>query len=397
VLIEQNQQQARQILVSNPMLTKSLFQAQIILDMVRPPQVMPNIQQSFTQPPQQQMQTGQKLHVQPMQQGQTNSVQNQPQSRQQAQIHFGQHGQMPMTTESQPQSILQPPLQRPQHISPHPIMQVVQQSQPHMPRQPPSQHIQQPPQGRNLPMHPPIHSSSQNLPMRPHLPTVLSGQAQQSFNQTSAGLLQPMQPPLPQQPRPPFQPPMHQLQNQPAQSMGFQPSVVLQQPHTQTNFQHSGSNAQSSMGAPFQPHARPSLPNHPPPQQLYQINSGSAVGPVTHAGSDRSSHGNLPAVGHGIQPGRGPNIVQGLSSVGVANSDSRVQPSTLQTGMGGPTGLGGGMIGGTNESVGPSAGNIGRGINTGSPDMAGSTLVRSHGVSDVQTRAVTQQQQEVSQ
>ncbi|KAA8542709.1 hypothetical protein F0562_023792 [Nyssa sinensis] len=43
-LIEQNQQQARQILIQNPQLTRALFQAQIMLGMVQPPQVMPNIQ-----------------------------------------------------------------------------------------------------------------------------------------------------------------------------------------------------------------------------------------------------------------------------------------------------------------------------------------------------------------
>ncbi|XP_057868867.1 cleavage stimulating factor 64 isoform X1 [Cryptomeria japonica] len=412
VLIEQNQQQARQILVANPMLTKSLFQAQIMLGMVRPPQVMPNIQQSLTQSPQQQMQTGQQGHVQPRQQGQTNPVQIQPQPRQQSQMHVGQHGQVPVTTQSQPQSAMQQPSQRPQHIPPHPLMQAGQQSQPHMPRQPTSQPVQQPSQGRNLPMHLPIHSAPQNLPMQPQLPTVLSGQPQHTLSQSSAGIHQPMQPPLPQQPRPPLQPPMHQLQNQQAQNIGFQPSVVPQQPQSQTKFQHSGSNAQSGMGAPFQPHAQPPLPSHPPPQQLYQMNSGSVVGPVSHSGSDISGHsmghGNLPAVGHGIQTGRGPNMGQGLSGMGpaaswppvppegVTNSVSGSQPSTIQTGMGGPTGLGGGMIGGTSESGGPSTGNIGSGMNTGPPDVAGSNLVRSHGISEMQTQAVPQQQQQIS-
>uniref|UniRef100_A0A803P7W1 Cleavage stimulation factor subunit 2 hinge domain-containing protein n=1 Tax=Cannabis sativa TaxID=3483 RepID=A0A803P7W1_CANSA len=44
-LIEQNQQQARQILIQNPLLTKALFQAQIMLGMVQPPQAIPKIEQ----------------------------------------------------------------------------------------------------------------------------------------------------------------------------------------------------------------------------------------------------------------------------------------------------------------------------------------------------------------
>ncbi|KAI6674208.1 hypothetical protein NL676_002114 [Syzygium grande] len=43
-LIEQNHQQAREILIQNPLLTKTLFQAQIMLGMVQPPQVLPKIQ-----------------------------------------------------------------------------------------------------------------------------------------------------------------------------------------------------------------------------------------------------------------------------------------------------------------------------------------------------------------
>ncbi|KAI4365829.1 hypothetical protein MLD38_021780 [Melastoma candidum] len=45
-LIEQNPQQARDILIQNPLLTKALFQAQIMLGMVQAPQVIPKIQPS---------------------------------------------------------------------------------------------------------------------------------------------------------------------------------------------------------------------------------------------------------------------------------------------------------------------------------------------------------------
>ncbi|KAI3976940.1 hypothetical protein MKX01_008798 [Papaver californicum] len=49
-LIEQNQQQARQILVENPALTKALFQAQIMLGMVKPPNVKAATKQIFPPP-----------------------------------------------------------------------------------------------------------------------------------------------------------------------------------------------------------------------------------------------------------------------------------------------------------------------------------------------------------
>lgn len=409
VLIEQNEQQARQILVANPAMTKTLFQAQIMLGMLRPPQVMPNIQQSISQPPQPLQ--GHQGQIQPRPQGQMNSVQSQIQPRQPTQMQVGQHSQMPLIPQSQPQSTaMQPSLQRPLPI-PQPQIQAVQQSQPHLPLQPASQSMQQPPQGRSLPMHPPIHSAPQNVPMQPQVPTVLSGQPQQSFNQSTTGLHQPVQPPLPQQPRPPMQPPPHQLQNQPTQNLGFQ-SIVQQQSQPQAMFQQSGS-SQTNMGVAFQPHAQPPLPSQPPPQQLYQMNSGGgAVGPVSHAGPDISGqgvgHGNLSSVGHGIQPGRGPIMGQGLSNMGptaswqpvppesAANAVSGVQHSTIPSGMGGPMNLNAGMIAGMSDSAGQSTGNLGSGMITGPLDMGGSSMVRSQGPNEMQIQAPPQQQQQVS-
>ncbi|KAH9559739.1 hypothetical protein CY35_06G072200 [Sphagnum magellanicum] len=52
MLIQQNQQQAHQVLIANPQLTKALFQAQIMLGMVHPPrmsQVHPTMQVSQPQ------------------------------------------------------------------------------------------------------------------------------------------------------------------------------------------------------------------------------------------------------------------------------------------------------------------------------------------------------------
>ncbi|KAK1280183.1 hypothetical protein QJS04_geneDACA003029 [Acorus gramineus] len=85
-LIEQNQQQARQILIDNPSLTRALFQAQIMLGMVKPPQVVPNVQPTLSQHPQQSSQTSeptQPLPVQAGSQGQMSSSQPQLPARQQ--------------------------------------------------------------------------------------------------------------------------------------------------------------------------------------------------------------------------------------------------------------------------------------------------------------------------
>ncbi|KAJ6359110.1 hypothetical protein OIU76_000760 [Salix suchowensis] len=64
-LIEQNKQQAKEILIQNPLLTKALFQAQIMLGMVQPPQVVPNIQPAASQQqPQQSAQPSRQSNIQ---------------------------------------------------------------------------------------------------------------------------------------------------------------------------------------------------------------------------------------------------------------------------------------------------------------------------------------------
>ncbi|KAJ7975128.1 Cleavage stimulating factor 64 [Quillaja saponaria] len=63
-LIGQNQLQAIQILIQNPLLTKALFQAQIMLGMVQPPQMVPNIQSPVLQNTQQSVQPTQQPNIQ---------------------------------------------------------------------------------------------------------------------------------------------------------------------------------------------------------------------------------------------------------------------------------------------------------------------------------------------
>ena len=108
-LIQQNQQQARQILVTNPSLTRALFQAQILLGMLKnplssdaiPPQAPPQ------GPPQQQ--PGPMPGPAPQQQ---------PQQQQQQQQ---QHYQLPQVPQQQQQQ--HAPAMRPQQVPPNTSVQ----------------------------------------------------------------------------------------------------------------------------------------------------------------------------------------------------------------------------------------------------------------------------------
>ncbi|KAJ6799287.1 basic salivary proline-rich protein 4-like [Iris pallida] len=84
MLIEQNHQQARQILVDNPQLTKALFQAQIMLGMVKPrPLEAPSEPQPEQLEQQSNVQITQQLPVQAGLQGQASSAQSAAPARQQ--------------------------------------------------------------------------------------------------------------------------------------------------------------------------------------------------------------------------------------------------------------------------------------------------------------------------
>ena len=120
-LIQQNQQQARQILVTNPSLTRALFQAQILLGMLKnplssdatPPQALPQAppqQQPVPMPgpaPQQQPQQ-QQQHYQPPQ-----VPQQQQQQQQQQHAPAMRPQQVPPNTNVQypPQDMQGPPQQ----------------------------------------------------------------------------------------------------------------------------------------------------------------------------------------------------------------------------------------------------------------------------------------------
>lgn len=305
-LAQQNQQQARHILLLHPQLPKAIFQAQIMLGIVSPQMV-----RNFRPEP----------LIQSGQQGQMRLAQNQIQPGKQTQMQSGQHGQAQLLQQSQPQNIPMQQLMQPPPVQP-PI-QVIQPTQSQVP-QTVLQSLQSASQSLNLP----VQSSMQSPPhtAQPQVPSLLSGQPQQPSDQPSLGSLH--QPPLPQQPRPLLQsiPPAGQVQNQPTQNMGFKPSSVPQQLSSQAPFQ-SGNHPQNTLAIPFQKHTQPPLPNLPPPQQSYQMGSGSTVGTTLHVGSDaiRSSTGpsnlasNAGFVNLGIegalQVGRGSNLIQGLGGI----------------------------------------------------------------------------------
>ncbi|KAJ4954434.1 hypothetical protein NE237_011217 [Protea cynaroides] len=276
-LIEQNQDQARQILVENPLLTRALFQAQIMLGMVQPPQVMPNIQQALSPHPQQTAQPGQQPNIQAAQplpvpvgqQDQSSASQAQIQLRK---LHLNQPA-IPIPSSSVPPVTLQSQ-SMPSHALP-----TVQQAKGHL--------------------HAPVTSMTHSLSSQMHninLPNV-SSQQQQSL-QTSGIPLMPLQPPLPQQPRPPSMPTYpHQLNSHMGPSLGFQHSGAPQ-PHLSQSTYHPGAKPRASIGSSFL-FGQPPLLNQPPPQSLYQAGG-------SHLASD---FGNQP--GGSMQMDRGVSWMTG--------------------------------------------------------------------------------------
>ncbi|XP_042517958.1 cleavage stimulating factor 64-like isoform X2 [Macadamia integrifolia] len=305
-LIEQNQQQARQILVENPLLTKALFQAQIMLGMVQPPQVMPDIQQALSQHPQQMARPGQQLNLQaaqslPMpfgQQDQSSASQAQIQSRK---PHPNQPV-MPISSGSVPPVTLQSQ-SMPSHALP-----TVQQAKGHP----------------NAPLTSMPHSVSSQLHNVP-LPNV-SNQPQQSLQTSGVPLMHlqpPLQPPLLQKPRPPSMPPYpHQQHLNMGANLGYQHSSSSQ-PHFSQSIYHSGARPPVSIG--------PSFPlGQPPPQSLYQAGG-------SHLATD-----------FGNQAGGSMQMERGASwMTGPPDNATAVQlagPPSLAPGQMGPGGQPGGQL-----------------------------------------------------
>lgn len=263
-LIEQNQQQARQILIQNPLLTRALFQAQIMLGMVQAPQAVPSIQ---PQAPQQsshpvQQTNAHAAHSAPSQVGQ--ELPNVSQA--QVPVRKQQQNQPSMPMSSTPGQGF--------HSQPVPA-QPVEQPRVHMNTQTSQMGHPQSNQVPNMPPLP-VHSGPQppsvHQPPMPPVPSHLQ-QPMQSTGATHHML----QPPLPPQPRPPIQ-----VQYQPplGPNMNFPNAGIHQMPHSQPMF-HPSSRPPSGMGPSF-PQGQLPLPNQPPLQSLYQ-------GGGSHLGTDFSN------------------------------------------------------------------------------------------------------------
>ncbi|KAL2935283.1 Cleavage stimulating factor 64 [Bienertia sinuspersici] len=276
-LIEQNQQQARKILIQNPLLTRALFQAQIMLGMVQAPQAtMTQVQSVQPQAPQPSPPVQQAAPV--------------AQSTTTKQVGFTDQANV-----SQAQA---PPRKQQQNQPSLPITSTPAQgiSSQSMPPQVPPQVVEQHrgplntqanqlphPQSSQVPNMPPLpmHTGSQPPPVhQPPMPPV-PGHLQQPMQTTGAShhLLQPPLPPQPPQPRPPMQ-----MQYQPpiGTNMNFQNSGFPHMHHSQPMF-HTNSRPSSGMG-PY-PQGQPPLPHQQPHQSQYQSGGSHMSGDYQNAGN----------------------------------------------------------------------------------------------------------------
>lgn len=272
-LIEQNQQQARQILIQNPALTKALFQAQIMLGMVQAPQTIPNILPPVTQQqPQQSAPPPQQPSIQaapsiPSQLGsQDQEISSQAQIPPRKQISTAN-----ISTQSTPSQSQQTSQQHKGHLNAQPSPFLLPQ---------PSQIVNVPP--------PSLHSAPQPQSLLPpQMPPAPSTQMQQPPSHTNSFPNISLQPPLPPQPRPPSMMNLpHQFHSQAGPNVGFQNAGPPQLHPSQPMF-HSGVKPPASIGPSFS-QAQPPLPSQAPPQSLYQM-GGSHLGADFNNQIERSS------------------------------------------------------------------------------------------------------------
>ncbi|KAL6568146.1 hypothetical protein OROHE_003830 [Orobanche hederae] len=276
-LIEQNKQQARQILIQNPVLTRALFQAQIMLGMVQPTQASPAIPSIAPQitNPQPSAISNKQPDIKPASSfpGQTGLNQMRKQQPNQTSNQ---------TTHSQPI----PPNPQPQSTHSRPL-QPLQKPKAHLGAQPAQVSMPQSSQVPNLPQLP-QHTVSQppslHQPSMPSLPPQPQQLMQNSGNQYLSSH-QPLQPPLPPQSRPPMTGFPHQGHAQMGPNLGFQHASGPQMHHSQHMF-HSGAKHPGGMGPSF-PQGHLPHPNQPLPPSLYQKLGGNP-----HLGMDFNQTGN---------------------------------------------------------------------------------------------------------
>ncbi|CAN4086709.1 unnamed protein product [Withania somnifera] len=252
-LVEQNQQQARQILIQNPSLTRALFQAQIMLGMVQPPQAIPTIQPTGalgTQPLASQLPLP-NVQIAPSLPGKI-GIQEQTRKQQQNQPAPT----VPST--SLPPPNLQPPSHPLQPVQPQKGHIVAQATPISLPQTSQVPHMSQLPRHSAAPL--PSHLQQQMHPASPKLEQPM----QTSGNQHLA-----MQPQLPPQVRPSMQPFPHQVHPHMGPNTGYPQSGATQHHHSQPAY-HPALRPPASMGPSFLP-GKPPGPSQLPPQPLYQM------------------------------------------------------------------------------------------------------------------------------
>ncbi|CAI9113569.1 OLC1v1014194C2 [Oldenlandia corymbosa var. corymbosa] len=247
-LIGQNQQQARQILIHNPALTKGLFQAQIMLGMVRP-QTAPNVQPVPLQNLQQSASSKLPSNIQaasPL----PGQISVPEQTRKQLQ---NQAGSGVSSTSGLPSHIQSPSY--PSHL----------QSKGHIA----NQQSMPLPQVAQLPNVPPLSHHATSQP-----PSILQTPMPTASNPLQSSHM-PLQPPPPSHLRPPMSGFSHQVPNQIGVTAGFQHSGAPPLHHSQPIY-HSGAKPSPGPGPSFQnqhPHSM-----QPPLQPPYQV-GGPRLGP----------------------------------------------------------------------------------------------------------------------
>ncbi|CAJ1968262.1 unnamed protein product [Sphenostylis stenocarpa] len=261
-LIEQNQQQARQILIQNPMLTKALFQAQIMLGMVQAPQVVPKVQPMVSQNNQQSVQPTQQPNTQPAPSLPGHGGAQDQAGVSQTQIPLRKHHNQP----SVPVSSGVPAMShQSQPIAAH-SLPIPQQPKGHLA---PQVALASLPQSSQLPNIPPpsLHSLSQ--PLHPTQIPTASSQLQQPL-QTPGFPHMPLQSSVPQQIRPPPAVPAFHPQYPPQMSanLGFQHAGGSHN-LSQSMF-HPGTKPPASVGSTF-PQGQTQLPSQKSSQPPYQV------------------------------------------------------------------------------------------------------------------------------
>ncbi|XP_004512857.1 cleavage stimulating factor 64-like [Cicer arietinum] len=302
-LIEQNKQQARQILIQNPMLTKALFQAQIMLGMVQSPQAVPKVQPVGQQTIQPSIQPAPLLPGQGGTQDQagvskTHIPPRKPQNQHPVPVSYAGFP----ATSHQSHPVAAHSLPMPQQPKGHPTPQVA----------PPS--VQQSSQLPNI-SPPSVHSSSQ--PLHPTQMPMASNQVQQPL-QAPGFPHMPLQPPP--QLRPPSVQTFHpQYPPQMGGNLGFQHAGASH--NLPQSMFHPGTKPPSSVGSTF-PLGQTPLPGQQSSQSPYQVGN-------MPFGSD---FGNQ--AGNAMQVDRGSSWMPGPSENLAQHAGPPVLPSVVSGQMG---------------------------------------------------------------